>query len=38
VYFKHDEGAGSGPPAVETFVKATGAASDHLGSASTSQV
>ena len=22
VYFKHDEGAGSGPPAVETFVKA----------------
>ena len=23
VYFKHDEGAGSGPPAVETFVKAT---------------
>jgi len=26
VYFKHDEGAGSGPPAVETFVKATGGA------------
>lgn len=23
VYFKHDEGAGSGPPAVEAFVKAT---------------
>jgi uncharacterized protein YecE (DUF72 family) len=26
VYFKHDEGVGSGPPAVETFVKATGGA------------
>ena len=26
VYFKHDEGAGSGPPAVETFVKATSVA------------
>jgi uncharacterized protein YecE (DUF72 family) len=24
VYFKHDEGAGSGPPAVEAFVKAGG--------------
>jgi len=22
VYFKHDEGVGSGPPAVEAFVKA----------------
>jgi uncharacterized protein YecE (DUF72 family) len=22
VYFKHDEGAGSGPPAVEAFIKA----------------
>ena len=25
VYFKHDEGIGSGPPAVDTFLKATGA-------------
>ena len=25
VYFKHDEGIGSGPPAVDAFVKATGA-------------
>ena len=24
VYFKHDEGQGSGPPAVEAFVKACG--------------
>jgi len=30
VYFKHDEGAGSGPPAVETFVKATGASATHV--------
>ena len=27
VYFKHDEGAGSGPPAVDAFVKLTGASS-----------
>jgi uncharacterized protein YecE (DUF72 family) len=29
VYFKHDEGVGSGPPAVDSFIRTAGAAAAH---------